>query len=214
MLGPRNKQLLWWVSMLAFFYAFVNGSRTGLEWLLPASIQELPTYVMVKDFLASRLKELAYAAPLILFAIVSISKEGPMPLISLLVVVTNSIWWILLPARDAFVWATIFHGIQYLAIVIIFHVKDQTSVEHARPRGRLYHIMWFYGACILLGYALFNCVPFGFRVFGFGTVESNMMVVATINIHHFIVDGYIWRLKQGDANRRIVITGEPAAVPA
>ena len=213
MLSPWNKRLLWWVSMLAFFYAFVSGSRTGLEWLLPGWIQELPNYVVVQNLVASGLKVLAYAAPLVLFAITSISKEGPMPSISLLTIVTNSIWWILLPAKDAFVWATIFHGIQYLAIVIIFHLKDQANVERSKQRGTAYHVAWFYGACVLVGYALFNCVPFGFRLFGFGTVESNMLVVATINIHHFIVDGYIWRLKKGDGNRRIVVSGEPSAVP-
>ena len=33
MLSPNNKRLLWWVSMLAFFFAFVQGHETGLQWI-------------------------------------------------------------------------------------------------------------------------------------------------------------------------------------
>ena len=43
-------------------------------------------------------------------------------------------------------------------------------------------------------------------------VESIALVVAAINIHHFIVDAYIWRLKSGDGNRQIVEAGLPEAV--
>jgi hypothetical protein len=43
-------------------------------------------------------------------------------------------------------------------------------------------------------------------------VESVLLVVAAINIHHFIVDAYIWRLKPGDRNRQIVEDRVP--VPA
>ena len=42
---------------------------------------------------------------------------------------------------------------------------------------------------------------------GFGWVESVLMVVAVINLHHFIVDGYIWRLKADKDNRRVIESG-------
>ena len=34
---------------------------------------------------------------------------------------------------------------------------------------------------------------------------------AAINLHHFVVDAYVWRLKKQDSNRRIV---EGAVAPA
>jgi hypothetical protein len=37
-----------------------------------------------------------------------------------------------------------------------------------------------------------------------------MYTVAMINIHHFIVDAFIWRLKKSDTNRGIVDSGETA----
>ena len=45
---------------------------------------------------------------------------------------------------------------------------------------------------------------------GFGMAESMLLVVATINIHHFIVDAFIWKLRRG--SNLSTMTG--AAAPA
>ncbi len=211
LLTSANKRLLYWVCMVAFFYAFVKGNRTGLEWILPQVVYEHASVQAGIDVLGVLLKYMAFAAPVILFLTIWLSQGVPMPLIGLLLIVTNGIWWIMLPVVDAFVWATVFHGIQYLAIVIVFHLRDQQARPSNR-HGMLYHIVWFYGACILLGYGLFQCMPWAYQLAGFGAVESILLVVAAINIHHFIVDAFIWRLKQGDSNRRVVDSGQP--VPA
>lgn len=104
---------------------------------------------------------------------------------------------------QAFTWATIFHGIQYLAIVIIFHVKDQMN-QPANRHGAAYHTLWFYGACLILGYSLFEWFPRAYVFAGFAPGTSVMLTVAMINIHHFVVDAFIWRLKKSDTNRGIV----------
>jgi hypothetical protein len=31
-----------------------------------------------------------------------------------------------------------------------------------------------------------------------------ILVVATINLHHFIVDAYIWRFRASDSNRGVI----------
>ena len=128
-----------------------------------------------------------------------------MPLISLLVVVTNGMWFIVFTHYDGFVWATIFHGLQYLCIATIFHVKEQLARSENR-RGLLYHTLWFYGVSLVLGYGLFNCRPHAYRLLGFGPAESVLLVIAAINIHHFVVDAYIWKLRPGDSNRQVIAT--------
>jgi len=204
-----DKRLLWWVSMLPFFYMFVSGANTGLQWLLPVQVSSLPAVASGLNIIGWLLTLLAFAAPVVLFAKIWSSPSGPMPLISLLMVASNAIWWFVLSPLDAFVWATIFHGVQYIAIVIIFHVKDQVALPDNR-HSVSYHVVWFYGACLLLGYGLFNCLPFAYVLAGFGEVESILLVAAAINVHHFIVDAYIWRLKKTDSNRTIVDSGELA----
>ena len=126
-----------------------------------------------------------------------------MPLIGALMLVTNGVWWFIFPPMKAFVWATIFHALQYLAIVIIFHVRDQLNRPDNR-RGSIYHAASFYGASLLLGFVLFDWFPRAYIFVGFGASASVMMTVAVINIHHFIVDAFIWRLKKSDNNRGIV----------
>lgn len=202
-LHNKEKAALWWISMLPFFYAFFVGKGIGLDWLVPASILDEAWVDDARRWSSRILIVLAFATPPLLVYRVWRSGSGVMPLISMMVLVSNGIWWFVLPPLGAFAWGTIFHGIQYLAIVIIFHLKDQMRRE-GNVHGRLYHALWFYGACLLLGYGLFNVLPLAYQLAGFGRVESLLLVVATVNIHHFIVDAYIWRLKQTDSNRRIV----------
>ena len=87
----------------------------------------------------------------------------------------------------------------------VFHIKDQI----ARPENRcgpLYHAFAFYAISLLLGDGLFSCWPQAYMLFGFGPAESVLLVIAVVNIHHFIVDAYIWKLKPGDSNRQVVAT--------
>ena len=82
----------------------------------------------------------------------------------------------------------------YLAITLIYHVREQMR-KPDNHHGWAFHTSNFYAKCVLLGYALFNCWPYVFVWFGAGVAESMILVIATINIHHFIVDAYIWRLR-------------------
>jgi hypothetical protein len=195
--------------MLPFFYNALSAAGVGLDWLLPGSLRDTPAMRTALGAAHTTLLVLAFVTPLLLFAKIWRGPAGPLPLISLLAVVTNGIWFFVLPPLQASVYATIFHGLQYLAIVIIFHVKDQLAREDNR-HGPVYHTLWFYGACLLLGYALFNCLPLAYVFVGFGRIESVMLVVAAINIHHFVVDAYIWRLGRDKTNRRVIESGLPA----
>ncbi len=125
--------------------------------------------------------------------------------IGLLAVLANGVWWVVLDYLRAFFWATIFHGLQYLVIADIFHIRDQTALPENR-RGPLYHAGRFYLLSLALGYGLFYCWPYAFVLTGFGLAESVLLVAAAINIHHFIVDARIWRLAPGDGNRAITAT--------
>jgi hypothetical protein len=63
-----------------------------------------------------------------------------------------------------------------------------------------------------LAWALFSVWPYAYVLLGFGLAESVLLTVATINVHRFIVDAYIWRLR-GDSNYQVVARA-PAALPA
>ena len=143
-------------------------------------------------------------------------------MISIVTIVANAFWWTTLRYMDAFVWATIFHGLQYLAIVIIFHVRERREQDPAaRPavRGRWVRpAAEFYAVSVVAGYLLFQAWPHASVLASLRFSQSFLVIVAIINIHHFIVDAYIWRLRR-DPNYAVV-TSEAgrgramAAIPA
>ena len=80
-----------------------------------------------------------------------------LPGISYLILLSNGVWWVAFQYTQAFGWATVAHSVQYLAIVLIFHVRETRGRHRAtcpcrRPRRRLI----FYAKCLALGYVLFH----------------------------------------------------------
>jgi hypothetical protein len=199
-LRPSDKRLLWWAAMPPFFYMTAQFLENRIPDLLGLSGAAL---VPVIDPLRIILRAAGCLAPLVLYARVWRSPSGPMPLISLMTLVSNAVWFFVLDPLNAFLWATVFHGIQYLAIVMIFDVRDQTA-RAGNARGPLFHSLWFYGASLLLGYGLFVLLPNAYRLAGLEYADARLVSISIVNIHHFIVDAYIWRLGSGDSNRRIV----------
>ncbi len=199
-------------SLAPFVYSFLSSPDAGLAWFVPeAVLARHATLQAALSQLALPLALASLALPLGLFA--SLLRRGPaMPLICVTLTLSNGLWWVTLPYLGAFAWSTVFHSLQYLAIVLVFHVRERM----ARPENRggwLHHAARFYGACLLLGYGLFQVWPLAYVAAGFGWAESVLLVTAVINIHHFVVDAYIWRLRR-DSNYRVVMTGLATAPAA
>jgi len=213
LLSVSNKRLLWWVSMLPFFYNFAIARGAGLHWMDVAGWLDNPAAISFLNEFRVVMPYIAIAAVPILFWRIWRSEARPMPLIGALMLFTNGVWWFTMTPSQAFVWATIFHGVQYIAIIIIFHVKDQMS-RPGNSHGVAYHTVWFYAASFILGFSLFRWFPHAYIFAGFTPAAAVMYTVAMISIHHFIVDQFIWRLKKSDANRRIVDSTATIPPPA
>ena len=191
-----DRRLLRTACLVPFLRAFLDSPGAGVEWFAPAWMLDLPAATVLRQGFVAVLSALTFAVPVIWIAGLVRRQAPRVPFISLLVVLSNGLWFVVLRYIDAFAVATVFHGLQYLAVVTVFHVKDH-------PRGGwLAQTAGFYAACLGLGYLLFNAWPYAFVGMGFGLAESMLLVVAAINIHHFIVDAYIWRLRKG-SNARI-----------
>jgi hypothetical protein len=206
-LGVMHKRMLWWIAIIPFVRVLLQSAdKHFLWWFIPnPTAVAVPPWSLPLQAAVMLLGLLALLLPVILYISVWRSKAGTMPLISLLVVITNGMWFIVFTHYDGFVWGTVFHGLQYLCIATIFHVREQRARADNR-HGSLYHVVWFYGASLLLGYGLFNCWPQAYILLGFGPAESVLLVIAVVNIHHFIVDAYIWKMKPGDSNRQVIAT--------
>jgi hypothetical protein len=199
-LEAQDKRWLWWVAMLPFFVMAVHMVETRLPELLSLAPD---TFVAFTSPVQSVIRAFGWVAPAVLYVHVWRSKSGPLPFIALLTLVSNAVWFFVLDPMDAFLWATIFHGLQYMAIVMIFDVREQVA-RPGNSRGAFFHAAWFYGASLVLGYVLFVVLPNVYRLAGFDYYDARLVSVAVINIHHFIVDAYIWRLSGKVSNREIV----------
>lgn len=121
-----------------------------------------------------------------------------LPLISWLLLAANGIWWLTLGYTDAWFWATIFHSAQYLGILLYVHSQEHGGSVAGRSQAVGFQAVWFqaaafYATSLLLGVLLFILCPIFFHLGGFDGARSAMMVAAAVNIHHFVVDAYIWR---------------------
>jgi hypothetical protein len=209
---PADKRLLRWSSLLPFFYALGLQELNGVEgWILTPEVLASNTQMQwLLMRLVRLLALLSFILPTYFLARPLLKRRRPWPLIVPLLLVSNGIWWIVFTGyTNAFNMATIFHGVQYLAIVAIFHVKERLR-EPGNQRGVLYHTIRFYLICLLLAVALFQFWPYAFVLAGFGKTESALLVIAVINIHHFIVDAYIWKLKSDPNYRNIAPAGAVA----
>jgi hypothetical protein len=137
-------------------------------------------------------------------------REQPVPAIVGVLLLSNAVWLIFAGYQGVFAVSlvTVFHGLQYLAILGVFHVRERLD-ETGGAWWR--HAAAFYAICLVLGYLLFQVWPVGLAFFGASYAESAILAAAVINIHHFLVDGFIWKLRN-DRNYAVVTQG--AALPA
>ena len=187
-LEPWEKKLIWWVAMVPFVRAFLMAPEAGLEWFVPQTyLTDVPAVATSLSVGRNLLAGAVMILPLILFF------RTRIPIISVLLLVSNGMWWLTLSYSDAWFWAAIFHSIQYLGIVMYVHAQDRQRIDqqHAKP-GWVYATR-FYLASSGLALALFVGWPLLYNQMGFGFEVSYTMVAAAVSIHHFLVDGYIWR---------------------
>jgi hypothetical protein len=207
-LGQRR-----WIRAACFvpFVWFNLNPVSGLWFLLGEHVQTAvrPHAALVYE----SLRPLVVAVPLLIFVWLRFGLRARVPFIAFLIVASNAIWWTLFDFYSAFVWATIFHSLQYLVVVEIFHVRAMVSRPGNRWPGYV-HGALFYVTSFVLAFLLFAIWPQLYIAMGWSGTNAYAVIVATINVHHFIVDGFIWKLRSDPGNRAVVESGARAAVAA
>jgi hypothetical protein len=201
-LSDLQRRALWLACLVPFFWSLLRPDA-GVAWMLQGlGLHSAPPFESLRWGLSGLLSVAALLTPVVVIARLRMRDGLALPVISVLTIMTNAIWWTLFEYVHAMWWAAIFHGVQYLAIVTVFHVRERVA-RPANPYGPVYHATVFYGACVVLAYALFVLWPDGYTWMGFDGLLTAQLTVAVINLHHFIVDAYIWRLRK-DPNLAVV----------
>lgn len=190
-LSGGGRRALWWACMLPFLWAFITGANNaGLAWFVDMqALYAHPVLGTAWWALGWALAIATFTVPVVFF----FTAGRKMPWIAIVLVAVNGLWWTTLSYDQAWSWAAISHGIQYLLVVGIFDAKDHVPQGQSPVRRAAV----FYGLCVLLGILLFIALPVGVSIgTGIDMGVSVQVLAASVILHHFIVDGFIWRRKR------------------
>ena len=99
------------------------------------------------------------------------------------------------------------HGLQYVWVTLYFHRKT-----HAGSR-----MSFFYGKSMLAGQLLWGLPALVFAPMMIGSFSYSadvaLLVASTVNLHHFVLDGAIWRLRDDRVGRVLVNEAPIVAAP-
>jgi len=221
----QERNLIWWsylASYLVWFFALHNAATAAQPNLLLLPIPEeyarfgelafMMLYLVAGGFGHLRLvRELGVRA-----------LAGPLTLLS-----TQFLWFLLpeilrvttnfvLPATYASAGILAFmHCAQYLWITSYYVRKERDAAPHSAPETARGFRFWpYYLILVVGGIALFLPGPWlASRLFGYDLVESFFIFAALVNLHHFILDGTIWKLRDGRIARLLLGRNPPGDEP-
>jgi len=91
----------------------------------------------------------------------------------------------------------VMHSAQYLWITS-YYARREAADQGSASQGRTWRPLVYFGVLIIGGIALFVPGPWlASRTFHHDFTTSFLIFTALVNIHHFILDGAIWKLRDG-----------------
>jgi hypothetical protein len=196
-IGRRERLALSGFVFSAFVYGVIHIKANGFSDLfgVPVPLPLLPPWFDAATQVVMASAALCFAG----LAIAGCRRQRrTLPPIVLLPAAAHFVWFVPGTAIKAFfVIIPLFHSLQYLLVAGVVQLKRRIDVaggERSWARIRAEALRWgarniFGGVLLFIGIPLlFSWVPLPFL-----TVAG--IVAAAVNIHHFFVDGVIWKLR-------------------
>jgi hypothetical protein len=136
---------------------------------------------------------------------------------------------VLLPALAQYVWfisgsgvpafyifVPLFHSLQYLPIAWAVQMGERVAENGGRADRAFLarETAWWMAANLAGGAGLFWVVPRAVAAFGVEADLASGVAIAAVQIHHFFVDGVIWKLRQPHVANPLVVNVLDYAAPA
>jgi tetratricopeptide (TPR) repeat protein len=222
----EDRNLIWWsylASYAVWFLALHNTGTAGQPNLLILPIPQSTARIGELFFLTVYLVAGGFGHGRLVRQVGLRAMAGPLTLFF-----TQFLWFLLpellrattsldFPATYSSAGILAFmHCAQYLWITSYYARNERlTASSHATGRTKSSDASFrfgpYYFVLILGGVALFTPGPWlASRVFGYDLVESFFIFAALINLHHFILDGAIWKLRDGRIARLLLGRNPPA----
>jgi tetratricopeptide (TPR) repeat protein len=191
------------VSYLILFLGFHTGASTDPLFIslgIPAVVSRWEQIVLGSAFVM-----------LSTFGLSRLAREtGWRKLIPSLTLFSSQFLWFLLPAAISLIRGleipqnryssgvlAVMHSAQYLWITSYYARREAAGAATGKP-GRNWRPLAYFGVLVVGGIALFVPGPWlASRAFHYDFTASFLIFTALVNIHHFILDGAIWKLRDG-----------------
>jgi len=197
------------VSYLVLFLGFHTGPSTDPLFLslgIPAMVSRWEQMILMVAFVALSVYGLSRLA----------RATGWRKLIPSLTLFSSQFLWFLLPAAISLIEGleipqnryssgvlAVMHSAQYLWITSYYARREASArstepSESAGKRASHWQPLAYFGVLVAGGIALFVPGPWlASRAFHHDFASSFLIFTALVNIHHFILDGAIWKLRDG-----------------
>lgn len=138
-----------------------------------------------------------------------------LPPIVLLPLVTQLIWFI--PGsycKSFYLFVPMFHSLQYLLIAWSLQLKEKMDMQKITPSvGYVVKESVRWGTInLVLGVILFTAIPYGLHYVLKNVFELDYpyvfvlgIMIAGVQVHHFFVDGVIWKLKKKTVSSPLMV---------
>lgn len=219
-IGRRERLALSAFVFSAFVYGTTHMQESGLTDFYGMSIPILafPAWMAPAALVVMWAGALAFAG----FAVAwSRSHRRLLPPIVLLPAVAHFVWFVPGYSLKSFlIVIPLFHSLQYLLIALIVQLKVRIDTDgrgHSWRRVRVEALRWAMRN-VTGGVLLFIGLPLCFAWLPLPFLTVAGIITAAVNVHHFFVDGVIWKLRDASNSSALMINiaelgGRAAAEP-
>ncbi len=126
------------------------------------------------------------------------------------------VWYVFLFFNpNALFWVQIFHAIQYLPFPMRVELNRLSSAVTTTASSQLSRALMPYSLVLLTGSALvFAGIPWMAEEMGPGANSVWVVIASVINIHHYFIDGCIWRISNPVVSKELFAHTDIAPRPS
>jgi len=166
---------------------------------------ELPSWFLPISYLVMGLGSL--------FVIISLGRWWKrslcgFPWLAIVPLMTQLSWSFVQPVPGFELFIPLFHSVQYLFVAGFMHLAEESPsrINERNPKWCVWEILRWVRQNLVGGAILFWGVPTLSSLMGFRYDLAKPIIWTAINLHHFIVDGIIWKMRKPSVNTPLSLT--------
>jgi len=215
-IGRRERMALSAFVFSAFVFGVIRFQRSGSTDFYGMSVSAFP----LPDWMGAVVQAVMLTGALVFagFTLVwCLEQKRLVPPIVLLPALTHFVWFVPGAGLKSF-WIVIpfFHSLQYLLIALAMQLRVRiggAGGAHSWRRVGAEARRWG-SRNILGGLLLFVGIPAAFSWLPLPVMTTAGILAAAVNIHHFFVDGVIWKLRDAKTSLALMTNIAEFAAPA